>query len=141
MEHVVAQSMARTSFVRTLLAIAAGSALLLSAVGIYGVIAYLVSQRRTEIGIRLALGATASDVVRQVVMQSARPAVAGVVLGLVAALLGSRLLVALLYGVQATDIAVLAGGTALLVLVVLAASWVPALRAARVNPGEAMQHT
>jgi len=141
MEHVVAQSMARTSFLLTLLAIAAASALLLSAVGIYGVISYLVSQRRPEIGIRLALGATSSQVVRLVVLQSARLAVVGVALGLVAAVFGSRLLVALLYGVQATDVVVLAGGTALLLLVVLAASWVPALRAARVDPGEAMRQT
>jgi putative ABC transport system permease protein len=141
MARVVSQSVARTSFLLTLLAIAAGSALLLSAVGIYGVVSYLVSQRRAEIGIRLALGATASQVVRLVVLQSARLAIAGVALGLVAALLGSRLLVALLYGVQATDLAVLTGGTVLLLLVVAAASWAPALRAARVDPGEAMRQT
>ncbi len=135
MAHVVARSTARAGFLLTLLAIAAGSALLLSAVGIYGAISYLVSQRRTEIGIRLALGASSAQVVRMVVAQSARLALAGVVTGLLATLFSTRLLVALLYGVQATEPVVLAGGTALLLLVVLCASWVPAARAARVIRG------
>ncbi|MBX3131912.1 MAG: ABC transporter permease [Gemmatimonadaceae bacterium] len=139
MGAVVAGSMARTSFVLTMLGVAAGVALLLSAVGIYGVIAYLVTQRRTEIGIRLALGATVAEVVWLVVRQSATIAVLGVGLGLAAALGGSRVLASLLYEVQPADPVVLAIGTLLVLAVVVLASWVPAQRAARVDPAEALR--
>jgi predicted permease len=139
METVVAGSMARTSFILTMLGLAAGVALLLSAVGIYGVIAYLVTQRRTEIGIRLALGAKVAEVVWLVVRQSAAIAVLGVGLGLAAALAGSRVLASLLYEVQPADPVVLASGTVLVLGVVVLASWVPALRAARVDPAEALR--
>jgi predicted permease len=141
MADVVAGSMARTSFILTLLGIAAAVALVLSAVGIYGVISYLVSQRRTEIGIRMALGASVVQVVRLVVLQSARLATLGVVLGLAGALAGARLMASLLYEVQTTDAVVLLSGTLLLLTAVLLASWVPAARAARIDPGEAMRES
>ncbi len=141
LEDVVARSMSRTSFILTLLAVAAAIALTLSAVGTYGVISYLVTQRRTEIGVRLALGATAAQVVQLVVKQSATLAVIGVGLGLLAALAGTRLMTSLLYGVKASDPAVLMSGTAVLLTVVLLASWVPARRASQVDPGEAMRES
>jgi hypothetical protein len=137
--EVVNRSMSRTSFILTLLAVAATIALTLSAVGTYGVISYLVTQRRTEMGVRLALGATAAQVVRLVVSQSAKLALLGVGIGVVAALAGTRLMASLLYGVAASDAAVLLSGTALLLTVVLLASWVPARRASEVDPGEAMR--
>ncbi len=136
---VVARSMSRTSFILTLLGVAAAIALILSAVGTYGVISYLVSQRRTEIGVRLALGATAAQVVRMIVAQSAKLALLGIVIGLAAALAGTQLMTSLLYGVKASDTAVLLSGTALLLSVVLLASWVPARRASQVDPGQAMR--
>lgn len=139
MDAVVASSMARTSFILAMLGLAAAVALLLSAVGIYGVIAYLVTQRRTEIGIRLALGAKVAEVVWLVVRQSAAIAVLGTGLGLIAALAGSRMLAALLYEVRPADPAVLVAGTVLVLGVVVLASWVPARRAARVDPAEALR--
>lgn len=141
MADVVAGSMARTSFILTLLGIAAAVALVLSAVGIYGVISYLVTQRRTEIGIRMALGASVSQVVQLVVLQSGRLAVLGVMLGIAGALAGARLMASLLYEVRTTDAAVLVSGTVLLLTAVLLASWVPAARAARIDPGEAMRES
>lgn len=139
METVLARSMARTSFLLTLLGIASLVALVLSAVGIYGVISYLVAQRRTEIGIRLALGASVGGVVRLIVLQAAQLAAVGVLIGVAAALVGSRVMQSLLYEVQAGDPRVLAGGTLLVLAVVTLASWGPARRAARVDPAEAMR--
>jgi putative ABC transport system permease protein len=141
MHSVVARSMARTRFILTLLGIAASVALVLSAVGIYGVISYLVTQRRIEIGIRMALGASVPQVVHMVVMQSVRIAALGIVVGLAAALAGGRVMRALLFEVEAADPAVLVSGMVLLLTAVLAASWMPALRASRVDPGEAMRET
>ncbi len=139
MRTVVSRSIARTSFLLTILAVAAGVALVLSAVGIYGAISYVVTQRTGEIGIRMALGATTSHVVRLVVLQSARLGVIGVVLGVASALAGGRLLQSLLHEVDATDVRVLLSGTLLLMVVVVVASWRPALRAARIDPGHAMR--
>lgn len=139
METVLARSMARTSFLLTLLGIASVVALLLSAVGIYGVISYLVVQRRTEIGIRLALGATVGGVVRLIVLQATQLAALGVLIGVAAAMAGSRVMQSLLYEVQAGDPRVLMAGALLLLTVVLLASWVPARRASQVDPSEAMR--
>jgi ABC-type antimicrobial peptide transport system permease subunit len=140
MAAVVARSMARRSFATLLLAAASAVALLLSAVGIYGVVSYLVAQRRAEIGIRLALGAGRGAVGRLVVLQSVRLAAAGVGLGLAAALAATRALRSLLYEVSPTDPATLGAAALLLVLLAAAAGWVPARRAMRVDPVEALRH-
>ncbi|MFC1661338.1 FtsX-like permease family protein, partial [Gemmatimonadota bacterium] len=138
-EAVVEESMASTSFTVLLLAIAAGIALLLGTVGIYGVISYIVSRRTQEIGLRMALGAPAEQVLRAVVGQGMTLTGIGVGVGLLGAWGLSRALASLLYGVTATD-PVTFGGTALLLgVVALAATWIPARRAARVDPVEALR--
>jgi len=136
---VVQHSLARVSFILALLAIAALMALLLSAVGTYGVIAYLVTQRRSEIGLRMALGARAWEVTRLVVGHSLRLALLGAVIGTLAALATTRLLSSLLYGVQATDPVTFIGAVGFLLVVAVLASMAPARRAARVDPVEALR--
>jgi putative ABC transport system permease protein len=139
MEMIVAKSMADTSFTMSLLLIAATIAMALSAVGIYGVISYVVSQRRSEIGIRMALGAQVREVSRLVVGQSLRLAGAGVLVGVVLAFAGTRLLGSLLFEVSPTD-PIAIGGTAILLLMVAAlASLGPTRRAAKIDPVEAMR--
>lgn len=139
MEVVVARSMANTSFTMLLLLISAAIALTLSAIGLYGVIAYLVGQRRSEIGIRIALGAQVTEVARMVVGQSVRLAVVGVIVGVGGALAGTRLLEALLFNVKPTDPFVLLSTCVVLIFVAIAAAAVPARRAARIDPVEAMK--
>ena len=123
----------------TLLLIAATTALLLSAVGIYGVISYLVTQRRSEIGVRLALGARAPQVAALVLGQTMRLTIAGVVIGLAGAFAGMRMLRTLLFEVSPTDPLILGGTSAVLLLIAAAASLVPTRRAARIDPVEAMR--
>jgi predicted permease len=139
MEQLLAESLARRSFTMMLLATAAALALVLSAVGIYGVISYVVAQRRGEIGIRMALGARAVEVRRLVVRQLLALAAVGVVIGLAGALAATRLLGALLFGVSPTDPLVLASATVLLVILAALASYAPAVRASRVDPVEALR--
>jgi ABC-type antimicrobial peptide transport system permease subunit len=139
METVVARSYARQSFTMALLLIAAGIALLLSAVGIYGVLSYLVQQRRGEIGVRVALGAQLGDVTSLVLRQSLVLAGVGVVAGVAGALATTRFLSVLLYGVQPADPLTLALVPALLLGVALLASYLPARRAARIDPVEALR--
>jgi predicted permease len=139
MEIVVAKSMEQTSFVMLLLVIAAAISLTLSAVGIYGVISYVVGQRRGEIGIRIALGAQASEVAGMIVGQSLALAGAGVVVGVAGALAGTRLLRSLLFDVSPTDPFVLGGAAATLFIVAAVASAGPVRRAARIDPVEAMR--
>jgi ABC-type antimicrobial peptide transport system permease subunit len=110
------------------------AALLLAAVGMYGVIAFTVRQRTREIGIRVALGATRADVLRLVLGQSAKLSGVGLVLGLAGAIAGGRLLSGMLYGIRPTDPATLIMVPLLLAAVALAASYLPARRAARVDP-------
>lgn len=141
MNEVVARSTARTSFIMTLLLIAAVTALLLSAVGIYGVISYLVTQRRTEIGVRVALGARTPQIASLVLGQTMRLAAVGIVIGLAGSLAGMRLLGSLLFEVSPTDPVVLAATSAVIVLIAAAASLVPTQRAARINPVEAMRES
>ncbi|HEX4494596.1 MAG TPA: ABC transporter permease [Thermoanaerobaculia bacterium] len=114
-------------------------ALVLAALGIYGVVAYSVGQREREIGIRMALGAERRDVLGLVVRQSLRPVVLGVVLGVVAALVAARTIASLLFGVGAADPLALAGAAALLVLVALAAIFAPARRASGLDPVTALR--
>jgi predicted permease len=141
METVIdtSPSMARASFTMLLLGIAGGMALLLSGVGLYGLIAYTVGQRTTEIGVRIAVGAGLDRVVRMVITQSLKLAVAGVVLGLIGALILARLMRSLLFGVSPTDPITLAAVALVLILLALAASFLPARRAARVDPVEALR--
>jgi predicted permease len=134
MEQRVAGSLARRRFTTVLLSLFAGFALALATIGIYGVMAYLVSQGTREIGIRMALGATQKTVLKLVVKQGMVLAVSGVALGLIAALAFSRLVSGLLFGVKATDPLTFAAITILLTVVALFASYIPARRAARIDP-------
>ncbi|QSQ25979.1 ABC transporter permease [Pyxidicoccus parkwayensis] len=117
----------------------ASVALLLAMVGVYGVMAYSLSQRSRELAIRMALGARKQDVLGMVVRQGAALALLGVGLGLVGSLALSRVLQRLLFGVSAADPVVLAGGAAVLVLMGMLASYLPALRASRVDPASALR--
>jgi len=114
-------------------------ALLLAALGLYGVMAYAVSQRTREIGIRVALGARQSDVLKQFVGEGVRLAAVGVVVGLALSVGLTRVIVRFLYGVTATDAATFAAGALLLCVVAVIASWFPARRAARVDPMVALR--
>ena len=116
------------------------AALLLASIGLYGVMAYSVAQRTHEIGVRLALGAEPNDVLRLVVRQGARLAGAGLLLGIPGALMLSRLLQGSLYGVSSSDPATFAGIAILLSGVALLASYLPARRAARLDPVVALRH-
>jgi predicted permease len=138
MESVVARSMAGTSFTMTLLAIAAGVALLLGTVGVYGVIAYAVSQRTREIGLRMALGARERDVQTMVVRQGLAVIALGTVVGLAGAFALTRLLASLLFEVSATDPVTFVTVPVALGALAVAASWLPALRASRVDPTQAL---
>lgn len=139
MEVIVASSMAETSFTMLLMVLAAAIALTLSAVGIYGVISYVVGQRRGEIGIRIALGAQVEAVARLVVGQSLAIVGLGVAIGLVGALAGTRLLRSLLFDVSPTDPFVLAATVLMLLMVAVLASVGPVRRAARVDPVEVLR--
>jgi putative ABC transport system permease protein len=139
MQQVIDDTLIGRRFTALLLGIFAAVALVLAAVGLYGVIAYAVSQRTHEIGVRMALGARVEDVVRMVVRQGMRLAVIGLVVGAVAALATTRFLASLLFGVGAADPATFVAIPAILALVALLASWLPARRAARVDPMVALR--
>jgi putative ABC transport system permease protein len=139
MEEWLAASVAQPRFYMLLLAIFAAAALVLAAIGIYGVLAYAVRQRSNEIGIRRALGARAGDVLRMVVGRAMALAAGGLLIGLLASLALTRLLAGFLYGVSATDPLTLAAVALLLVVVALLASAVPARRAARLDPMVALR--
>ena len=139
MSDVVAKSMARLSFTMLLLGVAGAMALVLSAVGLYGVISYIVGERRGEIGVRMALGARAGDVGGMVMLQSVRLAATGVVIGLVGAIAATRVLRSLLFEVSPTDPLTLAAVALFLVLLAALASYAPARRAARVDPIEVLR--
>jgi predicted permease len=139
MDAVVARSMQRTSFIMILLGISAAVALVLSAVGIYGVISYIVTQRQFEIGVRIALGARMSEVARMVLMQSVRLAFIGIALGLAGAWTVTSLLQSLLFGVGAMDPLVLTIVPAVQLLLATVASLAPARRASRIDPIQALR--
>jgi putative ABC transport system permease protein len=139
MEWYLADSMAQRRFNMLLLGAFAGLALILAAVGIYGVIAYTVAQRTHEMGIRIALGAQRTDIFKLIFGQAMLTTVAGIVIGLGAALGLTRLLQNLLYQVTATDPLVFASITLLLLLVAMAATYIPARRAMKVDPITALR--
>lgn len=139
MERIVAESTARFRFTSLLLAIAAGVALLLAAVGLYGVISYVVGRRTREIGIRIAIGADPATVERSVVTRSLWLTAVGIGAGVIFALATTRLLEGLLFGVAPTHPAAFAAAAVVLAGVALVASWIPARRAARVDPVEALR--
>ena len=139
LDEVARRDMAPTKFMMTLLLVAAGVALILGTVGVYGVISYAVSQRTQEIGIRMALGATATDIKRLGLRHGLMIALTGGVLGSALAVVLGRTIAALLYGVSPSDPVSLAAIVTVLAAVVLMASYVPALRATRVEPTTALR--
>jgi putative ABC transport system permease protein len=140
MEDLMVSSTGRSRYWMTLLGAFAAVALLLAAVGVYGVTAYAVSRRTREIGIRVALGAGRRDIVRLVIRQGMLPSVVGIVLGLVASLALTRFVSSLLYGVSGTDPATFVAVVVLLTGVALVACYVPARRALRVDPLVALRY-
>ena len=140
MTKIVSDSIATQRFTMILLEIFSGLALVLSSVGIYGVISYLVGQRTHEIGIRMALGAQRRDVVRMVLGEGLRVALLGVVVGIVAALGLTRLLTQMIFGVRTVDPLTFAGVAILLTFVAMVACYIPARRAMRVDPIVALRY-
>jgi putative ABC transport system permease protein len=140
MRQVVDRALWQPRFSTTLLAAFAGLALVLAAIGIYGVMSYDVGRRTQEIGIRMALGARPADVLRSVLAQGARLTAIGTALGIAGALVLTRYLRTLLYEVTPSDPAALAGAAGVLGLVALFAVWAPARRATRVHPIEALRN-
>jgi putative ABC transport system permease protein len=139
MEDIVSDSVAEQRLTMTLLGVFAALALVLSAIGIYGVIGYMVVQRTQEIGIRMALGAARSELLRLVIGQAMRMALAGVALGVVGAFALMRVMQGLLFGVQPSDPLTFVAVSVTVALVALGASGIPALRATRVNPVVALR--
>jgi predicted permease len=139
LQGAVDRAAEQAAFTMVLLALAASVALLLGLVGIYGVVSYIVTQRTAEIGVRLALGAEPGNVTAMIVRQSGSVALAGVLAGLAAALVGGRLIASLLYGVSPRDPAVFAATAVTLLGVVTLACWLPARRAARISPVDALR--
>jgi predicted permease len=140
MQQVSSLAVAQPRLYLVLIASFAATAMLLAAIGLYGVLAYAVGQRTREIGIRLALGARRGEVVRMVITQAGRLAIAGVVLGLGAAVLASRVLRSQLFEIAPTDAATYAMVGSGLLVVALIASWIPARRASRIDPLVALRH-
>jgi predicted permease len=140
MQNVYDQSVARTSFTLVMLGIAGTMSIALGVIGIYGVLSYTVSQRRREIGIRLALGAQRENVLGMVLGSGARMAIAGVAIGLVIALALTRWMSSLLFGVSAHDPLTYGFVALMLFAVALAACWIPARRATRVDPMVALRY-
>lgn len=140
MMEVMAVSTAQRRFNTILMTIFAAVALLMATIGLYGVISYSVAQRTQEIGIRMALGAQAGNVLRMVLWSGFKLALAGVVFGILASFIITRILVSLLYGVSATDPLILLGGSVFLAAIALLACYIPARRATRIDPMIALRY-
>jgi len=140
MNDIVAGTLAARRFSMILFSVFAGLALLLSSIGIYGVISYLVGQRTREIGIRVALGARHSDVLRLVLAQGVKMGLVGIAIGLTLSLALTRLMASLLFRVSPTDPITFASVALILTLVALAACYIPARRAMRVDPTVALRY-
>jgi len=140
MEDVIARSISRQRFNMLLMSVFGGAALLLAAIGIYGLMAYSVQQRTQEIGIRMALGAEAQHVRRMILFQGMRLAIAGVVSGIAVALGLTRVLTSFLFGVQARDPLAFTTIPVVLALVALLAVWMPSARATKVDPAVALRY-
>jgi predicted permease len=140
MEKTVADSISNKRFTMTLLGVFALLALLLASIGIYGVLSYMVGQRTKEIGVRLALGAQKFDVLRMVLKDGARMTLVGILIGLVGALALTRLMRTMLYGVRPTDPFTFVSVAAVLGAVAMLACYLPARRAMKVDPMEALRH-
>jgi putative ABC transport system permease protein len=140
MGRVIAKSIARHNFIMILLGLFGGVALLLAAIGIYGVMSYTVQQRTHELGIRIALGAATPQLLRLVVGQGLLLAGIGVAIGLAASFGVTRVMSSLLYGVKATDLATFAAVAVVLSAVAALACYIPARRATRVDPIIALRH-
>jgi putative ABC transport system permease protein len=140
MEEIVDSSVSGRRFQLRLILLFGIASVLLATMGVYGVIAFAVSQRVNEIGLRIVLGAEASDLQAMVWRQGMKPVALGIAAGLIASLAVSRLLGSLLFGVHAADPVTLGSVTAILVVVTGAACYVPALRATRVDPAIALRH-
>jgi predicted permease len=134
MDSVFAESIRRPRLLAQLLGAFAGLALLLAAIGTYGALSYMVTERRREIGIRVALGATRSHVLTQIMKQGLQVTAIGAAIGLAGALAVNRLIASLLFGVQPTDVVTIAFVIATITAVAVAASWLPAWRASRLDP-------
>ncbi len=139
MAGLAARSMSRLSFTMTTLAISAVLALVLGAIGVYGILSYVVAERTQEIGVRMALGAGATAVRRMVVAQGTRVVAGGIVLGIGVSLLATRTLGTLLFGVEAIDTGTLIGTSLTMLVVGVLASYLPARRASSVDPIESMR--
>jgi ABC-type antimicrobial peptide transport system permease subunit len=139
MDNILHDSLARQRFASTMLGAFAGFALLLAAVGIYGVMSYLVSQGTHDIGVRLALGAQAGNIFGLVLRNGAQLTVVGIVAGLAGSITLTRVMSSLLYNTSARDAVTLSGVSALLAAVALAATIIPARRALRVDPMVALR--
>ena len=139
MRQIVADSVATRRFNMILMAVFAGVALLLTCIGIYGVVAYNMSRRTGEIGIRVALGASPGGVTRMVITQGMRPVVFGLVVGLFVGMGVSRFLAHMLYRVNPRSPEVFGASALLIVMVAIVATWIPAIRASRISPVEALR--
>jgi ABC-type antimicrobial peptide transport system permease subunit len=139
MEFLAQRSMVQLSFTMLTLGVVSALALILGAIGLYGVLSYLVAERTREIGVRMALGATAEVVRRQVVSQGTKVVLVGVAVGIAAAFAATRLLGALLYDVKAVDPFVFAAMSLMMIGIGMLASYVPARRASGVDPIEALR--
>jgi predicted permease len=138
-EQELNRGLSRERLLAVLAALFGGLALVLACIGLYGVTAYAVSRRTREIGIRMALGAQRRGILKLVLMEASALVAAGAIVGLLAAMALTRLVVTMLYGIEPMDVATLAGALAVLACVALIAAWIPARRASRVDPVVALR--